>query len=199
MTDDLTLPCFPPSASVLAANSVVRSLFGMAFPLFTPAMYQKLGVHWSPALCCLLALICLPFPWIFEKHGKAIRMKCRFSKEAAEVLEMMLKGANAKYHDEGEFLNVDWKRFKNVFDAILTFRILLCSFSTENPTEVAANMELGMVRTTSNLSRMNSIRPQQSKVLQEQKRLSHHEEENSQNGHGKNTAQSSDHSSDLAH
>jgi hypothetical protein len=29
------------AASVLAANSVVRSLFGAAFPLFTPFMYSE--------------------------------------------------------------------------------------------------------------------------------------------------------------
>jgi hypothetical protein len=33
------------AASVMAANSIVRSLFGAAFPLFTPYMYQRLGIH----------------------------------------------------------------------------------------------------------------------------------------------------------
>ena len=31
------------AASVLAANSVLRSLFGAIFPLFTTYMYQNLG------------------------------------------------------------------------------------------------------------------------------------------------------------
>ncbi|KAJ6136737.1 hypothetical protein N7497_012441 [Penicillium chrysogenum] len=35
------------SASVLAANSALRSLFGMAFPLFTTYMYHNLGIHWA--------------------------------------------------------------------------------------------------------------------------------------------------------
>ena len=38
------------AASVLAANSVLRSLFGAAFPLFTSYMYRDLGVHWAAAL-----------------------------------------------------------------------------------------------------------------------------------------------------
>jgi len=31
------------AASVLAANSVLRSAFGAAFPLFTPYMYNAMG------------------------------------------------------------------------------------------------------------------------------------------------------------
>ena len=33
------------AASVLAANSVLRSLFGAVFPLFTTYMYNNLGIH----------------------------------------------------------------------------------------------------------------------------------------------------------
>lgn len=33
------------AASVLAANSVLRSLFGAAFPLFTTQMYANLGIQ----------------------------------------------------------------------------------------------------------------------------------------------------------
>ena len=36
------------AASVLAANSVLRSLFGAAFPLFTTQMYHNLGKYSSP-------------------------------------------------------------------------------------------------------------------------------------------------------
>jgi hypothetical protein len=35
------------AASVLAANSVLRSLFGAAFPLFTTQMYGTLGMSSS--------------------------------------------------------------------------------------------------------------------------------------------------------
>ncbi|KAI0481026.1 major facilitator superfamily transporter [Xylariaceae sp. FL0804] len=77
------------AASVLAANSVLRSLFGAAFPLFTTAMYTNLGVHWASSVPAFLALGCLPFPFLFYKYGEAIRMRCKFAAEAADVLVKM--------------------------------------------------------------------------------------------------------------
>ncbi|KAI1799927.1 MFS general substrate transporter [Daldinia bambusicola] len=77
------------AASVLAANSVLRSIFGAAFPLFTTAMYHNLGIHWASSIPAFLALACLPFPFLFYKYGASIRMKCKFAAEAAKVLETM--------------------------------------------------------------------------------------------------------------
>ncbi|KAI0846229.1 MFS general substrate transporter [Daldinia vernicosa] len=77
------------AASVLAANSVLRSIFGAAFPLFTTAMYTNLGIHWASCIPAFLALACLPFPFLFYKFGARIRMKCKFAAEAAKVLEKM--------------------------------------------------------------------------------------------------------------
>ncbi|EPQ31977.1 uncharacterized protein PFL1_00175 [Pseudozyma flocculosa PF-1] len=80
------------AASVLAANSVIRSLFGFAFPLFTKNMYQiggANGIHWGPAIAGFLALICLPFPFVFAKYGAKIRAKCKYSSEAAAFLEQL--------------------------------------------------------------------------------------------------------------
>ncbi|KAI2636308.1 polyamine transporter 1 [Hypomontagnella submonticulosa] len=86
------------AASVLAANSVLRSIFGAAFPLFTTAMYTNLGIHWASSIPAFLAVLCLPFPFLFYKYGAAIRMKCKFAAEAAEVLERM----RAKNNDGGK-------------------------------------------------------------------------------------------------
>ncbi|KAI1465058.1 MFS general substrate transporter [Daldinia caldariorum] len=77
------------AASVLAANSVLRSIFGAAFPLFTTAMYNNLGIHWASSIPAFLAVACLPFPFLFYKYGARIRMKCKFAAEAAKVLEKM--------------------------------------------------------------------------------------------------------------
>jgi hypothetical protein len=63
------------AASVLAANSVLRSLFGAAFPLFVTYMYQNLGVHWATAVPGFIALVCVPLPIIFYKKGAAIRAR----------------------------------------------------------------------------------------------------------------------------
>ncbi|KAM0540236.1 hypothetical protein ACHAO7_011399 [Fusarium culmorum] len=75
------------AASVMAANSVIRSLFGAAFPLFTKQMYQNLGIHWASSVPAFLALACVPFPFLFFKYGRKIRMKCEYAAEAATVLE----------------------------------------------------------------------------------------------------------------
>ncbi|KAI1134906.1 polyamine transporter 1 [Hypoxylon sp. FL0543] len=77
------------AASALAANSVLRSIFGAAFPLFTTAMFNNLGIHWASSIPAFLAILCLPFPWLFYKYGHAIRMRCKFAAEAAEVLTRM--------------------------------------------------------------------------------------------------------------
>jgi MFS family permease len=83
------------AASVLAANSVLRSLFGAAFPLFTKPMYEKLGVHWAAALPGFLALLCAPFPFLFYKYGGAIREKCKYASEAAKIYAQILAARKA--------------------------------------------------------------------------------------------------------
>ncbi|RSL95242.1 hypothetical protein CDV31_013973 [Fusarium ambrosium] len=74
------------AASVLAANTIIRSLFGAAFPLFTTQMYENLGIHWASSVPAFLALACLPFPILFYKYGESIRSKCKYAAEAAAVL-----------------------------------------------------------------------------------------------------------------
>ncbi|KAL2074775.1 hypothetical protein VTL71DRAFT_8554 [Oculimacula yallundae] len=89
------------AASVLAANSVLRSLFGAVFPLFTTYMYQDLGIHWASSIPAFLALACVPFPFLFYKYGEGIRLKCKYAKEAAEFLEQM-KGGQKGGNQEAE-------------------------------------------------------------------------------------------------
>ncbi|UZJ51472.1 hypothetical protein CBS101457_000792 [Exobasidium rhododendri] len=101
------------AASVLAANSVVRSVFGAAFPLFTPYMYhpggdggncptESCGIHVGPAIAGALALLFLPFPFVFYRKGEAIRKKCKFSAEADKLLQTMLQGEDAEKGNEGK-------------------------------------------------------------------------------------------------
>ncbi|KAK2601772.1 hypothetical protein QQS21_004656 [Conoideocrella luteorostrata] len=77
------------AASVLAANSVLRSLFGAAFPLFTGYMYDDLGIHWASTVPAFLALACVPFPFLFYKYGAAIRAKCKFAADSAAFMEKL--------------------------------------------------------------------------------------------------------------
>ena len=97
------------AASVLAANSVLRSLFGAAFPLFTNQMYSRLGIHWASSIPAFLALACLPAPFIFHRYGKTIRMKCKYAAKAHEALmqvknaeEETLRDENSSREDEKE-------------------------------------------------------------------------------------------------
>lgn len=78
------------AASVLASNSVLRSLFGAAFPLFTTYMYKDLGIHWASSVPAFLALACVPAPVLFYKYGARIRSRCKYASEAAAVMEQML-------------------------------------------------------------------------------------------------------------
>ncbi len=78
------------AASVLAANSVLRSLFGAAFPLFTSYMYDSLGIHWAAALPGFVALACIPFIVIFWKYGAKIRAKCKYSADAERQMNAII-------------------------------------------------------------------------------------------------------------
>ncbi|KAG8724928.1 hypothetical protein FRC09_011819 [Ceratobasidium sp. 395] len=67
------------AASALAANAVLRSIMGAAFPLFTPRMYASLGDQWACMVFAFLALVCTPMPFLFYKFGPAIRARSTFS------------------------------------------------------------------------------------------------------------------------
>eukprot|EP01117_Protostelium_nocturnum_P015102 TRINITY_DN5818_c0_g1_i1.p1 TRINITY_DN5818_c0_g1~~TRINITY_DN5818_c0_g1_i1.p1 ORF type:complete len:573 (-),score=181.21 TRINITY_DN5818_c0_g1_i1:43-1761(-) len=83
------------AASVLAANSVLRSLFGFAFPLFTKDMYATLGIHWASTLVAFLSLACLPFPIIFWKFGKRIRNSSKTAVEAENFIINLMEQKKA--------------------------------------------------------------------------------------------------------
>jgi multidrug resistance protein len=89
------------AASVLAANSVLRSLFGAIFPLFTTYMYNNLGIHWASSIPAFLALACVPFPFLFYKYGGAIRACCKYAAEAAEYLAMIQEESRLDMSESG--------------------------------------------------------------------------------------------------
>lgn len=67
----------PVAASALAANTIVRSAFGGAFPLFTNQMYRALNPRWASTVFAFLALIMVPMPFIFHKYGSKLRSKSK--------------------------------------------------------------------------------------------------------------------------
>lgn len=52
-------------------------------------MYNSLGIHWASSIPAFLALMCVPFPFLFYRHGGDIRMRCKFAAEAAKMLAEM--------------------------------------------------------------------------------------------------------------
>ncbi|KAI0401428.1 MFS general substrate transporter [Xylaria palmicola] len=77
------------ASSALAANAALRCIFGAVFPLFTPAQYHNLGIHWAATIPAFLALACVPFPWLFYRYGRSIRLKCKYSAEAERVRQLV--------------------------------------------------------------------------------------------------------------
>jgi multidrug resistance protein len=79
------------SASVMAASSLLRSVCGAGFPLFTAAMYKSLGLHWGSSVPGFAALICAPFPFLLYKYGAAIRKHCHYAADAQRIHDEMLR------------------------------------------------------------------------------------------------------------
>jgi len=84
------------AASVLAANGVIRSLFGAAFPLFTSQMYSRLGIHWASSIPAFLAIACVPLPILFYKYGASIRAKCKYAAQADAFMTRLRQQQEAK-------------------------------------------------------------------------------------------------------
>jgi hypothetical protein len=61
------------AASVLAGGTIMRSLLAAAFPMFTPYMYSRLGIHWASSIPAFLSLACAPLPFIFYFYGASVR------------------------------------------------------------------------------------------------------------------------------
>lgn len=66
------------AASAMAANTIVRSLFGGILPLSGLKMYVALGYGWGNSLLGFIALAMVPVMWFFEKKGKWLRESPRF-------------------------------------------------------------------------------------------------------------------------
>ena len=65
--------------SAIAANTLIRSALGAAFPLFAVQMFHNLGVQWAGSLLALLAVAMIPVPILFYHYGARIRAMSRYS------------------------------------------------------------------------------------------------------------------------
>ncbi|KAG9250571.1 MFS multidrug transporter [Emericellopsis atlantica] len=75
------------SASALAGNAVVRSVFGGTLPLAGPKMYEALTPQWAGTLLGLLEVIMIPIPFVFWRYGHKIRAKSKVIKQLREEQE----------------------------------------------------------------------------------------------------------------
>ncbi|KAJ3849961.1 MFS general substrate transporter [Lentinula lateritia] len=66
-------------ASAIAATIVLRSVFAAVFPVIAPTMFENLGDAWGMSIFAFLGLACTPIPFLFWKHGKAIRSKSKYA------------------------------------------------------------------------------------------------------------------------
>ncbi|KAK2752398.1 hypothetical protein FQN55_007438 [Onygenales sp. PD_40] len=63
-------------ASATAASQFLRSLFAFAFPLFAPALFDRLGYGWGHSLLAFVFLgLGIPSPFILWKFGARLRAK----------------------------------------------------------------------------------------------------------------------------
>jgi len=73
------------SASVIAANSCLRSISAALLPLAAKPMYNTLGVHWATSLLGFFALAMCVIPIAFMRYGAAIRAKSKFCMSLADA------------------------------------------------------------------------------------------------------------------
>ncbi|KAF8213168.1 MFS general substrate transporter [Mycena galopus ATCC 62051] len=66
------------AASALAANTIVRSVFGAVFPLFATQMFNALGPRWASSLLGFVALVMVPIPIVLVRFGPSLRAKSKF-------------------------------------------------------------------------------------------------------------------------
>ena len=66
------------AASAMAANTVLRSIFGGILPLAGLSMYDKLGLGWGNSLLGFIGIAMIPVPIIFKIYGERIRTNPRF-------------------------------------------------------------------------------------------------------------------------
>lgn len=75
-----TSSCWKPvAASAMAANSLVRSSFAAALPLFTTPMYEAMGTDGATALLASLNVLMIPIPFVLYKYGARIRARSSYT------------------------------------------------------------------------------------------------------------------------
>lgn len=69
------------AASVIAANTVLRSLFGAFLPLAGLPMFDSMGLGWGNTLLGFIGVAFIPVPVLFRYYGERIRTNPKFRLE----------------------------------------------------------------------------------------------------------------------
>ncbi|KAK6439152.1 hypothetical protein LTR95_004645 [Oleoguttula sp. CCFEE 5521] len=83
------------AASAIAANTLLRSLFGAIFPLFATYMFEGIGINWGLTLLGCVSVLLIPMPFIFFFFGKRIRAKSKFAPAPDLALDKKRREAEA--------------------------------------------------------------------------------------------------------
>ena len=67
------------AASAIAANTFLRSILALAFPLFVNPMYHKLGIPWATSVFAFFSVLLIPIPYLFYIYGPKIRAQGKYS------------------------------------------------------------------------------------------------------------------------
>ncbi|BAE62327.1 unnamed protein product [Aspergillus oryzae RIB40] len=67
------------AASAFAANTMMRSMVGACFPLFTRQMFNDLGIQWAGTLLGCIAVVMIPIPVLFLVFGPRLRQRSRLA------------------------------------------------------------------------------------------------------------------------
>ncbi|KAL3488088.1 major facilitator superfamily domain-containing protein [Aspergillus germanicus] len=68
------------SASAIAANTFLRSVFAGCFPLFATSMFRNMGVSWASSVLGFVAIALIPIPYLFYVYGLRIRKRGKWSR-----------------------------------------------------------------------------------------------------------------------
>lgn len=66
------------AASAIAANTVLRSVFGAVLPLSGLSMYDAMGLGWGNSLLGFISVAFIPVPVLFRYYGERIRTNPKF-------------------------------------------------------------------------------------------------------------------------
>lgn len=80
------------AASALAANTVVRSVFGAVFPLFASQMFEAMNPRWASTLLGCVALVMMPIPLVLFRYGPTLRERSRYAPKRPSAVSQSPKG-----------------------------------------------------------------------------------------------------------